>query len=39
VHGDAEVGDHPAQQRPSCLVELLCHQPWRHLDNVGVQTE
>ncbi len=39
VHVDAEVGDHPAQQRTACLVELLGHQPRRHLDDVGVQAE
>ena len=39
VHGDAQVADHPAEQRAAGLVELLGHQPRRHLDDVGVQAE
>ena len=39
MHGDAEVGDDPAQQRPARLVQLLGHQPGRHLDDVRVQAE
>ena len=39
VHRDAEVADHPAQQRTAGLVELLGHQPRRHLDDVGMQAE
>ena len=35
VHGDAQFADHPAQQRAAGLVELLGHQPGRHLDDVG----
>ena len=39
VHRDAQLGDHPAQQCAAGLVELLGHQPRRHLDDVGVQAE
>ena len=39
VHGDAQLADHPAQQCAAGLVELLGHQPRRHLDDVGVQPE
>jgi hypothetical protein len=39
VHGDAEVADHPAQQCPACLIQLLGHQPRRHLDDMRRQAE
>jgi hypothetical protein len=39
VDVDAQLSDHPAQQRAACLVELLRHQPRGHLDYVGVQSE
>ena len=29
----------PRQQRAARLVQLLGHQPWRHLDDVGLQPE
>ena len=39
VHRDAQLGDHPGQQRTAGLVQLLGHQPWSHLDDVGLQPE
>ena len=39
MYVDAEVGDHPAEQCTTRLVELLGHQPRRHLDDMGVQPE
>ena len=39
MYGDTQLGDHPAEQCAACLVELLGHQPWRHLDNVRMQPE
>ena len=39
VHRDAQFGDHPAEQCTAGLVQLLGHQPRRHLDDVGMQPE